>query len=171
MKIPDDATASRYKASYAKMIDFVGRLYKAGIPIVAGTDAFAGFTLHSELELYVKAGLTPAQALQVATRNGAMYSRAIGDRGSISVGKLADVILVDGDPTTNISDIRKVAMVITQGSVISPSAVYQALGITPFVLNPPVVQINPVNQSVPTSSGGMVGLPRSPVSTSSVHKH
>jgi imidazolonepropionase-like amidohydrolase len=170
MKIPDDATASRYKASYAKMIDFIGRLYKAGIPIVAGTDAFAGFTLHSELELYVKAGLTPVQALQIATRNGALYSRT-PDRGSISVGKLADVILVDGDPTTNISDMRKVAMVITQGSVVSPNQVHQALGIKPFVSNPPVVQSYPANQSASTSSGDMAGLPRSPTSAAHGHHH
>lgn len=171
MKIPDDATASRYKTSYAKMIDFVGRLYKAGIPIVAGTDNFAGFTLHSELELYVKAGLTPAQALQIATRNGALYTRTSGDRGSINVGKLADLILVDGDPTSNISDIRKVALVMTQGSVISPSQVYQALGVSPFVSNPPVVQVNPANQGTPSSHSGSAGLPRSPISTSAGHHH
>jgi imidazolonepropionase-like amidohydrolase len=119
LKIPDDATALRYKISYAKMVDFVGRLHRAGIPLVAGTDGFAGFTLHSELELYVSAGLTPAQVLQIATRNGARNTRTSGDRGSIAVGKLADLVLVDGDPTTNITDIRKVALVITQGSLIS----------------------------------------------------
>ena len=142
MKIPDDATALRYKASYAKMVDFVGRLHRAGIPIVAGTDGFAGFTLHSELELYVSAGLTPAQVLQIATRNGARYTRTSADRGSIAVGKLADLVLVDGDPTTNIADIRKVALVITQGSLISPSAVYQALGVAPFVTDVPTLRMN-----------------------------
>ena len=140
--IPDDATEALYKASYAKMVEFVGRLYRAGVPIVAGTDALAGFTLQSELELYVKAGLTPAQALQVATRNGARYTRTSSDRGSIAVGKLADLVLVDGDPTTRIGDLRKVALVITQGKVISPSMVYQALGIQPFVDNPPQLREN-----------------------------
>ena len=77
MKIPDDATAARYNASYAKMVEFVGRLYRAGVPIVAGTDEMAGFTLQRELELYVQAGLTPAQALQVATWNGAKYTRTL----------------------------------------------------------------------------------------------
>ena len=62
------------QASYAKMVEFVGRLYRAGVPIVAGTDAMPGFTLQRELELYVKAGMTPAQALQIATRNGARYT-------------------------------------------------------------------------------------------------
>ena len=130
--IPDDATATRYNKSYDKMVEFVGRMYKAGVPILAGTDGLAGFTLQRELELYVKAGMTPAQALQVATWNGAKYSRVLEDRGSIAVGKRADLILVDGDPTTSIADIRKVALVIKSGVAHYPSDVYEALGIKPF---------------------------------------
>jgi Amidohydrolase family len=151
MKIPDDATAARFRASYEKMIEFVGRLHRAGIPIVAGTDAIAGFTLHSELELYVRAGMTPAEALQVATRNGAIYTRTQGERGSIRAGKLADLILVDGDPTVNIADIRKVSLVLTQGSLFMPAQLHQALGIAPFVNNPPRLQRQARPQSV---SGG-----------------
>lgn len=130
--IPDDATAARYNKSYDKMVEFVGRMYKAGVPILAGTDGLAGFTLQRELELYVEAGMTPAQALQVATWNGAKYSRVLGDRGSIAVGKRADLILVDGDPTANIADIRKVALVIKSGVAHYPGDVYEALGIKPF---------------------------------------
>jgi cytosine/adenosine deaminase-related metal-dependent hydrolase len=133
MKIPDDATAQLHEKSYAKMIEFVGRMYKAGVPIVAGTDALAGFTLHRELELYVKAGLTPAQALQVATLNGAKYSRVEEDRGVIKPGWAADMILVDGDPTQNISDVRKVALVVKGDKAYYPSEIYEALGIKPFV--------------------------------------
>jgi imidazolonepropionase-like amidohydrolase len=153
MKIPDDATAARFRASYEKMIEFVGRLHRAGIPIVAGTDSIAGFTLHSELELYVRAGMTPAEALQVATRNGAIYTRTQGDRGSIRAGKLADLILVDGDPTVNIADIRKVALVITQGSLFMPAQLHQALGIAPFVSNPPRLQRQARPQLVSSGSG------------------
>lgn len=130
--IPDDETAARYNKSYDKMVDFVGRMYKAGVPILAGTDGLAGFTLQRELELYVKAGMTPSQALQIATWNGAKYSRTMEDRGSISIGKRADLILVDGDPTQNIFDIRKVALVVKNGTVYSPSDIYEALGIKPF---------------------------------------
>jgi cytosine/adenosine deaminase-related metal-dependent hydrolase len=132
MDIPDDATEARYRASHDKLVEFVGRLYKAGVPIVAGTDDFAGFALHRELELYVQAGMTPQQALQVATWNGAKYSRVLDDRGSVAAGKRADLILVDGDPTTNISDIRKVALVITGTTAYYPSDIYDALGIQPF---------------------------------------
>lgn len=137
MKIADDVTHQGYEKSYAKMLAFVGLLYKAGVPIVAGTDDLAGFTLHSELALLVKAGLTPAQALQVATRNGAIYTRTQNDRGSISVGKLADLVLLDGDPTTNIEDIRKVSAVITRGFLVYPHEVHKTLGIKPFVTSAP----------------------------------
>ncbi len=133
MKIADDATAARYRASYNTMVAFVGLAYRAGIPIVAGTDALAGFTLHSELALYVKAGLTPAQALQVATLNGARYTGTLHERGSIQPGKLADLVLVDGDPTRDIADLRKVSLVITQGKLIRPADVHRALGVQPFV--------------------------------------
>ncbi len=147
MKIPDAATRQRYEKSFAKMIDFVGRLYKAGVPIVAGTDELAGFTLQAELEMLVKAGLAPAQALQVATRNGALYTRTSHERGSIVAGKLADLVLVDGDPTAHIGDIRKVAAVITRGMLVYPHEIDQALGIVPFVKNPPLLRTR-----VPVSS-------------------
>ena len=171
MKIEDDATATRYKASYAKMVEFVGRMHRAGIPIVAGTDGFAGFTLHSELALYVKAGLTPAQVLQIATLNAALYTRTSADRGSVSVGKLADLVLVDGDPTTDIADIRKVALVITQASVISPSQVYQALGVAPFVQNAPTLRTNPAAATAAASHDGAQGLHRASSAAKAQHAH
>jgi hypothetical protein len=132
MKIPDDATGARYTKSFDKMVEFVGRAYKAGVPLVAGTDEVPGFTLQHELELYVRAGLTPAQVLQVATWNGAKYARVLDDRGSVTVGKRADLILVDGDPTTDIADIRKVALVLKDGNAYYPSEIDTALGVEPF---------------------------------------
>lgn len=132
MKIPDDATAARYEKSYQKCVEFAGRMYKAGIPVVAGTDGLAGFTLQRELELYVMAGMTPAQALQVATWNGAKYAKVLDDRGSVAAGKRADLILVDGDPTRDISDIRKVAVVFKDGSAYYPAELYSEIGVKPF---------------------------------------
>ena len=147
MKIPP-GKQGRYEKSYQKMVDFVGILYRAGVPIVAGTDDVPGFTLHSELALLVKAGLTPAQALQVATRNGARYTRTSNDRGSIVAGKLADLVLVDGDPTRNIEDVRRVSAVITRGFLIYPHQVDAALGIRSFVSTAPPVVV--------TAAGGQV---------------
>ena len=149
MKIPDAATQARYEKSYAKMVDFVGLLYRAGVPIVAGTDEMAGFTLQAELEMLVKAGLSPAQALQVATRNGAKYTGTSAERGSIVPGKLADLVLVDGDPTKQIGDIRKVAAVITRGFLIYPHEVDKELGIVPFVKDAPRLRA-----LAPAPSGG-----------------
>ena len=132
MDIPDDATGARYKRSFDKLVEFVGRAYKAGVPVVAGTDELAGFTLQRELELLVQAGLTPSQALQVATWNGATYTRTLEQRGSISPGKLADLVLVDGDPTRDIADIRKTALVIKGGAAYYPADLHRELGIEPF---------------------------------------
>jgi len=132
MNIPDDATAAKYNRSFAKLVDFVGRAYEAGVPMVAGTDEMVGFTLQRELELYVQAGLTPSQALQVATWNGAKYSRTLAERGSIAPGKRSDLVLIDGDPTKDIADIRKVALVLKGDTAYYPEEIHEALGIKPF---------------------------------------
>jgi hypothetical protein len=131
MKVPPDKLA-RYEKSYAKMIEFTGRMYKAGVPLVAGTDDIAGFTLQRELELLVEAGLTPLQVLQVATYNGAKYARVLDDRGVIMPNKRADLILVDGDVSKNISEIRKVALVIKGDVAYYPADVLEEQGVKPF---------------------------------------
>jgi len=132
MDIKDDETGARYKRSFDKLVEFTGRMYRAGVPIVAGTDELPGFTLQRELELYVQAGLTPSQVLQVATWNGAKYTRTLEDAGSITPGKRADLVLVDGDPTANIADVRKLALVIKGGQAYYPAEIHEALGIAPF---------------------------------------
>lgn len=155
MKIDGDAALKRYEKSYAKMVQFVGIMYRAGVPLVAGTDDIPGFTLHSELALLVKAGLTPAQAIQVATRNGARYTRTSHERGSIEPGKLADLVLVDGDPTKNIEDIRKVSAVITRGYLVYPQEVHAAMGITPFTRTGPLpMALPPVSSKQAAGSNG-----------------
>jgi Amidohydrolase family len=124
--------APRWRASYAKMLEAVARFHRAGVPIVSGTDNFAGFTLQRELELYVKAGIPANEVLRIATWNGATYARVLADRGSIERGKRADVILIDGDPTQNISTIRNVALVLQDGDAYYPAELYGELGVTPF---------------------------------------
>jgi hypothetical protein len=121
-----------YRASYAKMVEMVGRMYRAGIPLVAGTDAVAGFTLHRELELYVQAGIPAAEVLRIATWNGAKYTRMLDRLGSITPGKVADLIVLDGDPTEDISAIRRVALVMKEGVVYYPEEIHIATGIKPF---------------------------------------
>ena len=130
--------AAKYHASYDKMVAFVGQLYRAGVPLEAGTDGIAGFTLHRELELYGKAGIAPADALRIATWNGARFTGRLADLGSVEPRKLADLILVDGDPTQNISDIRRVSLVMKEGVVYFPAEVYESLGIKRFA-DPPAM--------------------------------
>lgn len=133
-----DQNAATYRASWERVLEFVGRMHRAGIPFVAGTDDIAGFALHRELELYVQAGLTPAEALRIATWNGALYSGLSGDLGSIEPGKKADLILIDGDPTRNIADVRRISMVMKEGVVYYPAELYEAVGVKRFV-DPPKV--------------------------------
>ncbi len=135
-----EQNAAKYRASYDKMVQFVGQLYRAGVPLEAGTDQIAGFTLHRELELYVRAGLSPAEALRVATWNGARFTGRLADLGSIEPAKRADLILVDGDPTQNISDIRRISLVMKGGVIYFPAEVYEAVGVKRFA-EPPAFQL------------------------------
>ena len=124
--------APRWRASYAKMLEAVARFHRAGIQIVSGTDDFAGFAFQRELELYVKAGIPANEVLRIATWNGATYARVLADRGSIERGKRADLILVDGDPTKDISAIRNVALVLQDGDAYYPAELYGEIGVKPF---------------------------------------
>jgi imidazolonepropionase-like amidohydrolase len=132
--------AETWRASYAKILEFIGLLHREGIPLVAGTDDIAGFTLHRELELYAKAGIPPADVLRIATHNGAKYTGTLDLLGAIEPQRLADVILVDGDPTTNISDIRRVSLVMKSGLVYYPAEIYEAVGVKRF-LDPPAIAV------------------------------
>jgi hypothetical protein len=128
-----EQNAQRYRASHAKMVEMAGVMHREGIPLVAGTDAMAGFALHRELELYVKAGIPPAEVLKIATWNGAKYTRTLDRLGSIAPGKLADLILIEDDPTADISAIRRVNLVLKDGIVFFPAEIHAATGIKPFV--------------------------------------
>jgi imidazolonepropionase-like amidohydrolase len=124
----DRSFADGFLTHFAYSQAFVSRLDAAGARIVAGTDEptpglAPGFSLHRELELLVKAGLTPMRAIQAATRTAADVLGRRDDLGTIARGKLADVIVVDGQPHVRISDIRKVRTVVYNGVPIDPAAV------------------------------------------------
>jgi hypothetical protein len=128
----DDAARARYRASYRRMIGMVKALYDEGIPIVAGTDCTAGFCLHRELELYVEAGIPNAEVLRIATWGAAQVARRTDRLGSLEPGKLADLIVVAGDPMARIEEIRRVDLVMKDGVVYDPAALYAALGVKPW---------------------------------------
>lgn len=118
----------RYRASHAAMGKLVKLAWSRGVPVVAGTDSFAGLTLARELELYVAAGIPPADVLAIATIGAARVMGKQKELGSISVGKRADVVLLDGDPLEQIGDVRNTALVISRGNVFDPSQLFAAVG-------------------------------------------
>jgi imidazolonepropionase-like amidohydrolase len=123
----------RYHDSFQACLAMVKALYDEGIPIVAGTDSIAGFVLHRELENYVRAGIPAPDVLRIATLGGAQAMKLDKDLGTIAPAKLADLILVDGDPTVRISDIRRVTLVVKDGVVYDPAKLYEAIGVKPAV--------------------------------------
>jgi hypothetical protein len=120
-----------YRDSYDAMLRMTKRMYDAGIPILAGTDATAGIMLHRELELEVRAGIPPSKALQIATLNAARLLKQENELGSIAPGKRADFLLVEGNPAEHISDIRRCRLVMKNGVLYKSADVYGAVGIKP----------------------------------------
>ena len=120
------STTSGYIKLFPKAMALELAFARAGGTLVAGTDptggggVIAGYSNQRQVELLVDAGFTPLEAIRICTLNGANYL-GIGDRtGSIAVGKQADLILVTGDPSTSIADIRKVETVFKQGVGYDP---------------------------------------------------
>ena len=120
-----------YRDSARALLHMVKLLYDAGVTLVAGTDGPPGFTLHRELELYVQAGIPASEVLRLATLGSARVLKQDRELGSIAPGKLADLILVDGDPARNISDIRRTQLVIKDGAIFDPAALYGSVGVKP----------------------------------------
>ncbi len=99
------------------------QLADAGVRIVLGTDTLSrgtlpGSTSLKELELMVRAGLSPEQAIQAATLNAAQHLGKLDELGTLEPGKLADLIIVDGDPLLDISVIHNIEVVIKGGKVV-----------------------------------------------------
>ncbi len=127
LAVPQDLTRADYRASWAKMVELLGRMHTAGIPIVAGTDG-SGIELIHELEIYVQAGLTPAEALATATIVPAQLVGRSAKTGSIKVGKAADLALIEGDPSTHIGDLRQTRIVMLDGKLLDADALRRAAG-------------------------------------------
>ena len=120
----DAATIARRHRRFETQAAILPLLQDAGVTILAGTDAgflnsfnYPGIALHEELALFVRYGLTPLQALQAATINGARFLHKDATHGSLAEGKAADVVLLDADPTKDIGAIRRIDTVILRGEV------------------------------------------------------
>ena len=116
--------ASQYPAAlYEMVVRLLAQMHRAGVSVLAGTDAglgssYPGESLHQELELLVAAGLTPAEALRSATLEPADYLEATASLGAVEPGKLADLVLLDANPLTDIRNTRKIAAVILGGKYL-----------------------------------------------------
>jgi len=126
-----EATARNTRSSYPTLYPRAAALelafFRAGGLLVAGTDptggggVVAGFSNQRTVELLVDAGFTPLEAIQISTLNGAKYLRREAEIGSIAVGKQADLVIINGDPSRTVSDIRKVELVFKQGVGYDPA--------------------------------------------------
>lgn len=119
-----------YRASYAAMLRMVKLAFDRGIRIVAGTDA-GSLAYPRELELYAKAGIPAPEVLAIATLGAARVMGQDREVGSIAPGKRADLVLVDGDPTRDISAVRNTDVVVARGVVYDPAELLAAAGIAP----------------------------------------
>jgi imidazolonepropionase-like amidohydrolase len=130
LEVPADKKDA-YAAAFPSMLVLLEALHEAGVTIIPGTDGLSGYMLHHELELYARAGIANAEVLRMATLTSARVIGVDGQRGVIAPGKLADMVLIDGDPAANMADIEKVDLTIKGGKVYESAKLEQALGIIP----------------------------------------
>lgn len=125
--VPAGLARSDYRASWSRMVALLGMMHKAGVPIVAGTDGY-GFELIHELEIYLEAGMSPADAIAAATIVPAKMLGVDKRTGSIAIGKDADLFLVEGDPEQKIGDLRQTRWVMQGGRLMNADELRSAVG-------------------------------------------
>jgi len=130
---------AEYVAAFEFILEVLGRLNEEGVLLLPGTDLGGGIAYHRELELFEKIGMTPAEVLRRASYDMAVYLDQDEDLGTIEKGKYADFFLVGGDPTKDLSEIRRIRMVVSDGVVYYPHEIYPWFGIRPFNDAPEVV--------------------------------
>ena len=125
----DSTTA---QANRRRGLGVVKALHDAGVVLVAGTDgALPGHSLLRTLELFVEAGMTPAEALASATTVPAKVMRMERNVGTIEAGKKADLLVLDADPLAEIANIRKGRWVVANGRLYECAALWRSVGFTP----------------------------------------
>ncbi len=132
MKISTPEEDASYKAAADALLKMTKLLFDKGVPIIPGTDYYTGFTLLRELELYSNAGIPNIDVLKIATLDSANVVGQSNNTGSITVGKFADLVLIDGDPLSDITDLRKAVLVLQGNKLYQPEKIYRSLGVKPF---------------------------------------
>lgn len=136
----DDAD---YQAGFRKVLEVLKMLDDAGVQLLPGTDDGTGFSNLREMEVYVAAGIPAGRALYLSTLGAERYFKRDHELGTIERGKLADFILVDGDPTADISALRRNRMTMVGGVAFFPAEIYEHLSIRPFAPPPSVTPARP----------------------------
>jgi imidazolonepropionase-like amidohydrolase len=127
-----DPLIASAKVDFEDSLKIVGRMHRAGVNILAGTDTmnpqcFPGFGLHDELALLVDAGLSPLAALQSATRNAARFMGTLEVLGTIETGKKADLVLLNKDPLADIHNTRSIEAVVVNGQLMPRATLEEML--------------------------------------------
>ncbi|MGE6699553.1 Rid family hydrolase [Hyphomonas sp. NPDC076900] len=140
VSLANAAEDEAYQEGFRRVLETLKMLHDAGIPLLPGTDDGTGFTVHREIELYVLAGIPVPDALRLAAWTPMEYM-GYGDRlGVIAPGRLADFMLLPGNPLEDINAIRSARMVVRNGDVYYPAEIYEALSVKPFAPPPALLR-------------------------------
>ncbi len=117
--------AAQQRELFERRLRFVKAMQRAGVPLLAGSDtgtpySFPGFTLHDELAVLVRAGLTPLQALRAATLEPARFLGMEDSLGTVGRGKIADLVVLDANPLADITNTKRIHSVLVRGQLITP---------------------------------------------------
>ncbi|ADJ50158.1 amidohydrolase [Amycolatopsis mediterranei S699] len=138
---------AQQEAYFHAQLRLVGEAHRAGVGILGGTDCqnpyvYPGFSLHDELGFLVEAGLTPRRALQAVTRDAAAFLGRADTAGTITPGKVADLVLLDADPLADIGAVRRIDTVVTAGRVLDRAALDRLLADAEAAANRPAAAAN-----------------------------
>lgn len=128
---PQGGPLADRRSEFAKYQELTGKLFRAGVPLLVGTDApepqvTPGFSLHQELELLVESGLPPAAALRAATLHNATVLKQQDHLGSVAAGKLADLVVLSANPLDDIQNTRQIEWVVRGGAAARPANLLSA---------------------------------------------
>jgi len=125
----EEGKAELHGRSFERVLQMVKALHEAKVTTMVGTDSIAGLMFDHELELFVRAGVSPADALRDATIVAARAMKQDAKSGTIAAGKAADLFVVDGDPIASIADVRRVTFTVRGGVVFPSKELFETVGV------------------------------------------